>query len=321
MVLGGLAVGVVGGDALTQGFEAPHLGFCPASGMLAGPPHPDAATLFATVAQNCVSRDGGRAVFPPEPPVPADGDDGLGVALKDGGVAPAGVMGPVGRDRTDLLVIGDLVQQVWQGRAIALLAGGELHGPDVGCGRVHGQINLAPLAPARPPMLASVPFAIAKELDPGAIHQQVEGAIHPAIRDLDCQALLAAAEGHVVRHGPVLTRKLQKRPHRADRLAKRQLEQDLDREAEQDGHIGENRGPAHPARRLRKPVFLRIDQDQHRPSALKRAVIGRPIGGTVARRLWLVPRSICPTEAPSQSSNQIRTCAAAPSRSICCLGE
>lgn len=136
-------------------------------------------------------------------------------------------------------------------------------------------------------MLAGVPFAIAKELDPGAVHQQVEGAVHSSIGDLDGQRLLAAAKGRVVRHGPIQPRKLQERLHHADGLAKRQLEQDLDREAEMDRHVGEDHGSAHPARRLRKPLHLGIDQHQHRTAPLKRAVVLRPVGGTVAGRLWL----------------------------------
>jgi hypothetical protein len=51
-------------------------------------------------------------MFTPEPPVLARGDDGFRLTLQDGGVAPAGVMGPVRRDRADLLVL-----RVWSMRA------------------------------------------------------------------------------------------------------------------------------------------------------------------------------------------------------------
>jgi hypothetical protein len=46
------------------------------------------ATFFGNVAQNCVSRDSGRAVFPTEPPVFASRDGGRGV-LESGGMASA----------------------------------------------------------------------------------------------------------------------------------------------------------------------------------------------------------------------------------------
>ena len=45
---GGLAVGVSGGDALTEGFQASHLGLCPAPGIIAAPPLPSCAAFLAT---------------------------------------------------------------------------------------------------------------------------------------------------------------------------------------------------------------------------------------------------------------------------------
>ncbi len=59
-------------------------------------------------------------------------------------MATAGVTGAVGGHRADLLALGDLVQQVWQDRTVAVAAGRELHRADVGRGRIHGQMDLAP---------------------------------------------------------------------------------------------------------------------------------------------------------------------------------
>ena len=92
--------------------------------MIAVPSFPSRAAFFANIAEDCVSRDGGRAVFPPKPPVLADRDDGLGLVLENGGVAAAGVVGPVRRNGADLLVLWYLVKERRQGRAIALPAGG-----------------------------------------------------------------------------------------------------------------------------------------------------------------------------------------------------
>ena len=287
MDFGGLAVRVSGGDAFSEGLQAAHLCLCSASGMVAAPPFPARTAFFANVAQDCVSRDCGRAVFAPEPPVLADRDDGFGLTLENGDVAAAGVVGPVRCHGTDLLILRDLVEQGRQGRAITLPAGGELDGPDVGCGCIHGQMNLAPFTPARGAVLASMPFAIAEKLDPRTVHQQVQGAVSPAIGDLDGECLLAAAQGRVIRHGPVQPRKLQQCPNHADRLAQRQFEQNLDRQAQLDRHVREHRRPAHLARRLRKPFHLGVDQDQQRPTTLKRAVVLGPVRGTVTGRLWL----------------------------------
>jgi len=45
---------------------------------------------------------------------------------------------------------------------------------------------LAPLAAALRPVFARLPFAVAEELDPGTVHEQVQRAIRAAIRDLTC---------------------------------------------------------------------------------------------------------------------------------------
>jgi hypothetical protein len=70
-------------------------------------------------------------------------------------------------------------------------------------------------------------------------------------------------------------------------LAKRQLEQDSDGKAQLDRYVCEDFGPAHLARRLRKPPHLRVDQDQQRPTPLKRAVVHVPVRDTVAGRMEL----------------------------------
>jgi len=43
-------------------------------------------------------------------------------------------------------------------------------------------------------MFASLPFDIAEELDAGTVHEQVQRAVGAAIRDLNDQGLLPAAQ-------------------------------------------------------------------------------------------------------------------------------
>jgi hypothetical protein len=81
-------------------------------------------------------------------------------------VAAAGVVGAICGNGADVFVVRDLVQQVWQDRAVAFPTGGEVDGLDVGCGRVHGQMDLAPLASALDAMFPGLPLAIAEELMP-----------------------------------------------------------------------------------------------------------------------------------------------------------
>jgi len=74
----------------------------------------------------------------------ADRDDRSGLPVDDGSVAAAGVMSAVDGHCADLLTLGDLAEQFRQNGAVTVAAGGELHGPAVRGGRVHGQMDLAP---------------------------------------------------------------------------------------------------------------------------------------------------------------------------------
>jgi hypothetical protein len=80
------------------------------------------------------------------------------------------------RDRTDtdLLALGDLPEQVRLDRAVAVTAGSEFDDADVRHGCVHSQMNLAPLTSALHAVLSGLPFAVAKKLDAGAVHEQVK---------------------------------------------------------------------------------------------------------------------------------------------------
>ena len=98
-----------------------------------------------------------RADLLPRSAVLADRDDRNGLAVDDGGVAPAGVMGPVRSHCGDLFAFRDLVRQVRQHGAVSIAAGGEFHRPDVRRGRIHRQMHLAPLATALDAVLAYEP--------------------------------------------------------------------------------------------------------------------------------------------------------------------
>ena len=143
-------------------------------------------------------------------------------------MAAAGVIGTIGGHGADLFAFGDLVEQFRQHGAVTIAAGGEFHRPDVRRGCIHGQMDLAPSASALNAVLARLPFAIAEELDAGAVHAQVQRAIGATIRDLDGERLLPSAQGRVVRHGPIQVCQLQQAGHHPGRLPERQPEQDLD---------------------------------------------------------------------------------------------
>ena len=185
--------------------------------------------MVARGAQGLVSRPRRRAVLPPRPSVLADRGDRHGAAFGDGRMASAGVVGAIGGHRADLVIRRDLAEQVRQHGAVALAAGG-VDGADARRGRVHRQMHEAPPAAALRPMLASLPFAVAEELDAGAVHEPVERPVRTAVGDLHGQGPLPAAQGRVVRHG-------QSSPASRSRLAtipaalrERKPEQHLDRQ-------------------------------------------------------------------------------------------
>ena len=118
-------------------------------------------------------------------------------------MAATGVIGAVGRHSANIFTGGDMIEQVRQHGTVAIAAAGKFHSADVGCGRIHDQMHLAPLAPALNTVLSGLPFAITEELDAGAVDKQVQWAISAPIRDLDGQRLLPSAQSGVIRHCPV----------------------------------------------------------------------------------------------------------------------
>jgi hypothetical protein len=73
------------------------------------------------------------------------------------------------------------------------------------------------------------------------VHQQVQGPIGAAIRDLDGQRFLPPAQRRAIRHSPVQVGQLQQASHHSRRLPEWQIEQNLDRQTELDRGIREHR--------------------------------------------------------------------------------
>lgn len=71
--------------------------------------------------------------------------------------------------------------------------------------------------------------------------QQVQRPIGAALRDLDGQRFLPAAQRREIRNGPVQPRQVQKAGGHPGGLPEGQLEQNLDRQAELDRRVREDR--------------------------------------------------------------------------------
>ena len=83
-------------------------------------------------------------------------------------------------------------------------------------------------------------------------------------------------------HGPIQVRHLQQAGNHASRLPQRQLEQDLDRQAEPDRRVGEHRRPIRAAVMRRELGHLLVEPDQQRPALAKRSRVAGPVRGAVA---------------------------------------
>ena len=155
-------------------------------------------------------------------------------------MASAGIEGTIRGHGADVLVLGDLAQQVRHDRAAAFPARGELDGPDIRGGGVHCQMHLAPLATTLNTMLAGLPFAVAKKLDAGTVHQQIQRPVGTTIGNLHLEGLLPAAQRRVVWSGPVQPWQTQEARDHPGCLPEWQLKQNLDRQAELDRRIRED---------------------------------------------------------------------------------
>ncbi len=91
-------------------------------------------------------------------------------------------------------------------------------------------MDLAPNPPARTTVLARMPFAFAADFDTRAVDEQMQRTVAATVGQLHSQRLLPPTERREVRDRPIELCELQQACHEASRLAKRQAEQNLDRQ-------------------------------------------------------------------------------------------
>lgn len=132
-------------------------------------------------------------------------------------------------------------------------------------------------------MLARVPFAFTLDLDPGAVHQQVQRSVRTTIGNLDLQRLLTTAERAEVRRSPIKADQSQQAPNETCCLPERHAEQHLHRQAGLDRRIALVGLAATLAGRRGFPDHGGIEPDRQRAAELQRLVVVRPVPGFVGR--------------------------------------
>src|SRR3990167_7323930 len=306
---GDLAVEIAGHDTLAQKLEAAHLGLDQASAVVAGPALPDGPAKTAATAERLVAHHRPCGWFLPPLAVLAGWNDRGGPARRDGGVTGAGVVGTIGCDHADGLAARDLVQQVGQHGGISNPAAGDLDGPDFQRFCINPKVNLAPIAWFGWPVLLCQPLAIAFGFHACAVDQEVQGTGAGAVGNMDCQGLLAAAKGAVVRHRPIQPGKPQKARHHTCRLPQWQPEERLQRQAYLDCGVGEHGLTPAPAGRRGQPLCLGIEPDRQRSAPSQRLVVVMPVRGAVDGGLrfahaYQLPRWIHRVNPPSHLRNK-----------------
>lgn len=132
----------------------------------------------------------------------------------------------------------------------------------------------------------------------------------PAARrwDMPLHGLLPAAQGRIVRNGPVQPGQPQQPGDHSGGLSERQREQHLDRQAEQDRRIQEDRRAPGAALMRRVPGHLLVHPDQQRPARPERIIVGGPARCAVAGGLGLAHAARLTAWIHEVN----------PSRSVCC---
>lgn len=122
--------------------------------MIAGSALPDCPAKAAATAERVVAHGRSCRVLLPRLAVLARRNDGFRSTRHDGSMTGAGVVGTVGCDDTEGLVVSDLLHQVRQHGFIANATAGDLDTPDFWRISINPEVNLGPVPwPGRPVFL------------------------------------------------------------------------------------------------------------------------------------------------------------------------
>ncbi len=129
-------------------------------------------------------------------------------------------------------VVVDLAEEFRHLGCIANAALGELGSNDEAVG-VHPDVELPPGSPRPRLVLPSVPLAVAEDLEPGAVHDEMDGAVVPPGGQRHVRVSVAAGKRRVTGRREVEAHQAQNRVQEALGLSERQVE---DHSQGQGGH-------------------------------------------------------------------------------------
>ena len=115
-------------------------------------------------------------------------------------MARLGVTGALSADADQSFNERYVSQPLWQHGRFAQSVVRHLNGSNLQCVGINAQVHLASLPPVLGPVLLTLPFTLAQELDIRAFHQQVQRSDAGSVGQLHSQCLLMPAQGAEVGH-------------------------------------------------------------------------------------------------------------------------
>ena len=136
------------------------------------------------------------------------------------------------------------------------------------------------------PMFLSLPLAFAQYLDTRTVDQKVKSPCRRLRLDRHRKMLLTPADGAEVGHLPVHARELEQALRHAHRLAKRQIEQPLGRQAELNRRVTICRATPPLACGSAVPTHVFVQPDQQGAARYQRCVVVFSVGRSVLGFCW-----------------------------------
>ncbi len=244
------------------------------------------AVVFPTVSPALGNRlkDGiARMIVPPGDRAVSGRNRCLGAAFGNAAMAAFGIVGAVGRNLGHRAL--DLREQLGEHLVVAPVGGGDLDADDVLLGLIDRQVDLAPGAALADPVLANLPFALAKDLQTGRVDHDMNRPRARAAGNLHRQLRRPARHVGVIGHRKIEPIEAHQRLHQPFGGAVGQPEQRLQGQAGLDRQRRIQARFAAPDRRRGRPAVLDrrlVEPDRQIAPTDQRSVVLRPVRDPVA---------------------------------------
>lgn len=203
-------------------------------------------------------------------------------SVSQGVITVAAIVGSISTHLANLVF--DLREQVGKDLRVLEVIGCDYDGDKLKGSLVHAEVEFAPRAATRVPVLAHLPLTLAIDLDACRVTDHVQRLRLAKARQLNFQRATTTAQGRITGHAQLHTKQVEERAHQSFGGSKRQAVHLFERCHAEDGSVGIISRLAAPARARRvvprrKNIFANPDAQT---SALDKSfVILTPVTETV----------------------------------------